>query len=561
MNGTENLCMSCMKNIGDEKKCPYCGFHIDTVQSAPCLPIRTVIANRYLVGKKIDGNGEGVTYIGWDMMVKKAVDIREFLPDSFTARTGSNLNLQVMLGSEGTFAELRRSFEELWSKLRRLNGLSALINVTDVIEDYGTSYAIYDHFDGISLRDFLLRTKTGYISWDRARPLLMPVLSTLNSLHKCGIIHMGISPSTLIIGEEGKIKIAGFSIAAERTTDSRIVPQIFDSYAAVEQYGLDSRQGPWTDIYAFAAVLYRSLIGSDPVPVKERMNNDRLMVPGKFAEAIPAYVINALINALQILPQDRTKTIEQLRAELSASPAATAQSSDYGKNKQVAPPAPPTTPPVNKKPAGKTPPQKGISGGKVVLITMLVTVLLGAGIFAALAMTVFKDKLNFNFGKAPESTSVQTEQYQVPNFVGGNYIDITTNKVFTSCFDIQIQEVYSEDTKEGYVISQNIAPDTMVDKGSSIILTVSKGVETIILPNVQGKIFDEVYQQLTDLGFDVEKTATTEGYYRNGEIISMAPISDKSYEVGTKVILKVYEEPTEQSTGEDDTTIIDEFGY
>ena len=139
-----NLCMGCMREIGEEKKCPYCGYHADTVQSTPYLPVKTVIAKRYLAGKVIDYNGEGVTYIGWDLKENRAVNIREFLPSSITARTQSNLFLQVRLGSEGAYAGMRRSFEELWTKLLKLSGLSALINVTDVVEDYSTSYAIYD---------------------------------------------------------------------------------------------------------------------------------------------------------------------------------------------------------------------------------------------------------------------------------------------------------------------------------------------------------------------------------------------------------------------------------
>lgn len=70
------------------------------------------------------------------------------------------------------------------------------------------------------------------------------------------------------------------------------------------------------------------------------MTNDRLMVPGKFAEALPAYVINGLINALQILPEDRTRTVEQLRAELSASPVATAASGQYQRARAGAEAAP-----------------------------------------------------------------------------------------------------------------------------------------------------------------------------------------------------------------------------
>ena len=307
-----------MREIGEMKQCPYCGYHADSAQIPPYLPVRTVISNRYLVGKMLEYNGEGATYIGWDLSGKRAVKIREFIPDSFTTRTSSNLTLQIMRGSESVFSELRQSFEELWTKLARLKGLSALISVTDVVQDYGTSYAIYDHFEGITLREFLLKSKTGYIPWEKARPMLMPVLSTLGTLHSSGIIHRGISPSTLIIGSDGKVKITGFCIGAARSARSDLNSQLFDGYAAIEQYGFDGSQGTWTDIYAFGAVLYRTLIGSDPISAKERMTNDRLMVPGKFAEALPAYVINGLINALQILPEDRTRMVEQLRAEIYA---------------------------------------------------------------------------------------------------------------------------------------------------------------------------------------------------------------------------------------------------
>ena len=44
MMNTDHLCMSCMREIGDENQCPYCGFHADSPQLAPYLPLRTVVA-------------------------------------------------------------------------------------------------------------------------------------------------------------------------------------------------------------------------------------------------------------------------------------------------------------------------------------------------------------------------------------------------------------------------------------------------------------------------------------------------------------------------------------
>ncbi len=579
MVSSDNLCMSCMREIGEKKQCPYCGYHADSTQIPPYLPVRTVIANRYLVGKTLEYNGEGATYIGWDLTERKAVKIREFIPANFTTRTTSNLTLQVMRGSEAVFSELRQSFVELWTKLARLKGLSALISVTDVVADYGTSYAIYDHFEGISLRDFLLRSKTGYISWDKAIHLLMPILSTLGTLHTSGIIHRGISPTTLIIGPDGKIKITGFCISAARNLRSDLTSQLFDGYAAIEQYGFDGGQGTWTDIYAFAAVLYRTLIGSDPIPAKERMANDKLMVPGKFAESLPAYIINGLINALQILPEDRTRTVEQLRAELSASPAASAASGQY--QRTVAPSAAPSgtaqpKPPVQSSPVPKNNTPSPVSSAKngknngsntkTIIVSAAVSLAVGMIIFAILIFGPLRKHVSFLNENGISSGDISTtagEPVEVPFFTDRLYIDITSNPVFTKNFEFVEQYVYSEDVETGYVVNQSIAAGEKVPAGTKITLSVSKGREEIVLPDVVGSDYEEAVLRLEELGFKCKVTETSDPRYRENEVISMSPSAEKAYGKGDTVFLIVnIPEPVtdefgnviEESTGESEET-------
>lgn len=547
MISTDNLCMSCMHEIGDEKKCPYCGYYADSAQISPYLPVRTVISNRYLVGKILEYNGEGATYIGWDLTERKPVKIREFIPDSFSIRTSSDLNLHIMMGSESVFAELRQSFEELWTKLARLRGLSALISVTDVVEDYGTSYAIYDHVEGLSLRDFLLRSKTGYLPWEKARQILMPILSTLGTLHSSGIIHRGISPSTLIIDKDGKVKISGFSIGAARTAKSDLNSQLFDGYAAIEQYGFEGQQGTWTDIYAFAAVLYRTLIGSDPVSAKERMSNDRLMVPGKFAEALPAYVINGLINALQILPEDRTRTVEQLRAELSASPSVTAAANQY----QGAAPAPQNQIVPAKQPK-KTSQKK--NGLPVVITAAVISVIVGLAIFIVLALTVFKDTFNFGIsGNDPggETAIADAAMVPVPNFSEKSFVDVNANPVFTKNFTFEEVKVFSSDVAEGYITDQSIAPEESVPAGTLIRLYVSKGKELVELPDVVGWNITLASAKLQELGFTIKQIPSEDGGKTDGEVIHMAPIPGKTYEKGSEIILNVYTAPETVSETEE----------
>ena len=548
MISSDNLCMSCMKEIGEKKQCPYCGYHVDSAQIPPYLPVRTVISNRYLVGKTLEYNGEGATYIGWDLTERKAVKIREFIPDSFTTRTTSNLTLQVMRGSENVFLELRQSFVELWTKLARLKGLSALISVTDVVNDYGTSYAIYDHFEGISLRDFLLRSKTGYVSWEKARTLLMPILSTLGTLHSSGIIHRGISPSTLIIGPDGKIKITGFCTGAARNSRSDLNSQLYDGYAAIEQYGFDSGQGTWTDIYAFAAVLYRTLIGSDPISAKERMSNDKLMVPGKFAEALPAYVINGLINALQILPEDRTRTVEQLRAELSASPAAASASDGY--QKPVPPAAPSGAARPQAKPArtvepksegAKSPLNGNGDGKKTIILTAAISLAVGIIIFAILMFGPLREHVTFLGNGNTDSTITTTEGelVEVPGFTDRLFLDISSNPVFTKNFVFVDEYVYDSEVDVGYIVNQSIKAGEMVPAGTKITLYVSKGEEEIILPDVKGSDYEEAKLRLEELGFVCKISERTDNAYRPNEVISMSPVAEKAYAKGSTVFLIV----------------------
>ncbi len=564
MINSDNLCMSCMKEIGDAKKCPYCGYYSESTQISPYLPVRTVIAHRYLVGKMLEYNGEGATYMGWDLTEKKAVKIREFIPDSFTIRSTSNLTLQVMRGSEAVFAELRRSFEEMWTKLARLKGLSALISVNDVIEDYGTSYAIYDHFEGISLRDFLLRSKTGYITWERARQLLMPLLSTIGTLHSVGIIHRGISPSTLIIGTDGKIKITGFCIGAARTARSDLNSRIFEGYAAIEQYGFDGhQQGTWTDIYAFAAVLYRTLIGSDPISAKERMANDRLMVPGKFAEALPAYVINGLINALQILPEDRTRSVEQLRAELSASPVATAVSGQY-QRANAPQPQQAQKAAVQKSqqnPQSKKKKKKNAGTAKTVLLSSVIFLLAGIIILTVLSLTVLRDDVFGPSINEPASTTVSSEMHEVPNLIGQSFSAISQNPAYNKRFRIEPVEVYSDsDEDSGYIISQSIEAKTSVPAGTVIKVEVSMGVEKVLLEDFTGFNIEEAEKRLTELGFVVKILETNEGNYSDGEILGMGLATNQKYKKGTTVTLRVFVEPPEPMTDMFGEVVTDENG-
>jgi len=552
-----------MKDIGTEKQCPYCGFHADSKQIEPYLPIRTVLGNRYLVGKLLEYNGDGATYMGLDLSTREPVNIREFFPEGIALRDPKTLGVYVAQGNENVFDECLQSFTEMWRKLMRLSGLSALIKVKDTLEGNGTCYAITENIDGITLREYLLRNNVGYISWEKARPLLMPVLSTLGTLHASGIIHRGISPLTLIVASDGKIRITGFSISQVRSARSELKCQLYNGYAAFEQYGFEGRQGTWTDIYGFGAVLYRTLIGTDPIDATERVTNDRLMVPGKFAEQLPAYVINGLVNALQILPEDRTRTVEELRAELSASPSAAA-----GSGMEFEPVVP-----VNvKKPVAqrivdeeddeedytynKREAAKKRHNRSSAVITVCAIIIVLAVTFLVLWQTgVIKIDND-------ATTTAAAETVEVPNFVGKPYNEIVDNTYNTKNFKFEKNEVYDSTVEEGYVIRQSVDVNDKVPVGTTIKLVVSKGKQSIVFPTsgIIGMKYDDARNMLTKLGFTVEKSVKLNTDNETPDTVQGASLEEgASYEKGTTVFLFVWGEPETTEPVTEDTTADEEF--
>lgn len=549
MMNTDHLCMSCMREIGDENQCPYCGFHADSPQLAPYLPLRTVVAERYLAGKLLDYNGDGATYMGWDLEMNAPVTIREFLPDSIAERR-EDLTLVPMAGCEITYRDCYQSFLELWRKLARMRGLSALILVFDIVEDHGTAYAISEYMEGVSLREYLLRSPSGYLSWEQARILFMPVLSTLGTLHSAGIIHRGISPTTLIVGKNGKMRITGFSIWQARTARGDLTAQLFPGYAAIEQYGFEGQQGPCTDIYAFSAVLYRTLIGSTPLEATSRVTNDRLMVPGKFAEQLPAYVINALMNGLQILPEDRTRTVDQLRAELSAAPGTSTAAIAYA-GKEDAPYQEPV-------PSGR---KKSASGSKTALIAGLASIAACLVIFAVLSLTVWREDIGMFFtgGASTQASSNAPELVKVPDFRGLNYNNIKSNTDYTNAFFFETEYQDSDTQGKDVVLSQNIAYGTEVPKGSTIKLVLSSGNEEITLPDFKGQNYATVKLKLEEMGFQcraiVEKNDDSE---RAGKVAEMLTTPEKGYKKGTVIYVKVWGEVETKEASQIVITVVPE---
>lgn len=535
MRDLDNLCANCWEELTEGSVCAECGYDNDTQNDSVYLKTKTVIAGQYVIGNIIKIESDSVTYSGYDGQLDKPILIREFFPKGIASRFDDSDELHVRQKYVNDFARYKKSFYNLWTTMQKLHNLSAVVPVYDLAEANGTYYAIIEKTESVPLREYLLRNEEGYILWDTARLMFMPVLTTIEALHSNGIVHGSITPDNLVLCRDGKVHLAPFPIteASDQATAMEFTEN--DGYTALEQYNNKHRICAATDIYSFSACIYRALVGSNPPSAVSREANDKLMIPNTIAEKIPMHVIKALVNGLQIYPEKRVKTVEDFRELLDAAPAVKAKAAVEQED-------------IYQKGAKGGYPEYNESNGdkKRKVVVAILIILIVAAIAAAVYVVQFSGLIDN--GKNNTTTTQPVKTYQVPNFSGVGYTqsDIENNGAWNEQFKFTFQGEYSADTEEGIIFKQSVAAGETVDQGSEIILTVSKGIQTQTVPDVRGLALDEATKQLEDLGF---KVSTVEVYNDGTHVANTvknadasAPAAGTLAAVGEEVILQVYGE-------------------
>lgn len=505
MINTNHLCMECMKNKGEAEVCPYCNYKDDGLQTAPYLPTKTWLMDRYLVGKIVTFDPEGVTYIGWDNILQAAILIREYFPQGLCVRAENGL--QVLPIASEDFTRCFTAFLDLHRTLGRMRELTALFPVYDIFETNGTAYAVSEYTESITLNEFLHRNRES-LTFDQARTLLLPAATTLSALHSADMIHGGISPDTLYVGKDGKLRFGGFAGSELRFARGALKTSVFNGYAAIEQYGFDGKAGPHTDIYAFAATIYRVLSGAAPMSAKERVNNDTFTLSDEVAQKTPAHATEALSNALQLMPNQRTASVERFRNEFSATPAIQEE-----KNPS----------PVESADGPVLAEQKKSKTALYAVIAMLATlvVFFGAFVFMDLKWNVFgvfsseepssaPSVFVLSEPSVPSTDGTSTVTRKVNNFVGQDY-DTVVKNYGSYNFTVQYR-VYSEEYDKGTIISQSPAADTEIpltaQEAQPVTVVVSLGSGQIKVPSVQGLTYAQAIQKLWQAGFQYDTITT-----------------------------------------------------
>ncbi len=195
-----------------------------------------------------------------------------------------------------------------------------IVTIRDFFKENDTAYMVMSYIEGLTLIEYLNRAG-GKIPVDKAVQIIMPVTDALREIHEMSIMHRDISPDNIFIDIKGRVVLIDFGAARQEMREkSKSLSVILKAgYAPEEQYRSRGKQGPWTDIYATAATMYRCITGQVIPEAIDRLAEDDLKPPSRLGVVIEQEREDSLLKALAVKAGDRFQTVEEFQVGLMQS--------------------------------------------------------------------------------------------------------------------------------------------------------------------------------------------------------------------------------------------------
>ena len=440
------------------------------------------------------------------------------------------------------------------------------------VYDYGTDGADGEQFIVMELvegRDLsgVLRER-GSLSTDDSARIAIAVASALEAAHRKGIVHRDVKPGNILITDDGDVKVTDFGIAravaeASMTVTGTTLGSVH--YFSPEQARGDEVTGA-SDVYSLAIVLFEMLTGRRPFEADsaaavalKRLNEDPPR-PADIGHPIPAGLEAILMRGLARDPADRFPDAGAFAEALRV------WRRDPGAAGAVAPAAPPPAaptpaageptiyvPPRVTRPADRVPvappPRRALPPAPrnrddgqpwwIWLLAVLAVALLGAIGFLAAQLLVDAP------GPTPEPSAAQVT---VPACE-----DVALTALRSAARDaglvVETESEPSEDIEQGRVIRCDPPSDTSVDEGSTLLVYVSSGSESVPVPRLRGQTLDQAQNTLDGVGLSVGALdRVPDPTVPEGSVISTDPAEGVDVEPGSQVDLVISTGPTPSPT-------------
>ena len=352
------FCPSCMAKAAPvDGKCPVCGSELNIENAPHQLPVNSILNGRYLVGKVLGAGGFGITYIGYDLRLDGKVAIKEYYPSGAANRSMSLTVFPTNAAQNNPFDLGKSRFLTEAKTLSEFVEDGNIVTLRDYFEENGTAYIVMEYLEGEDLSHYA--KEHGILEMDEAFALLEPAMLALDKVHKKGLVHRDISPSNIMVLSDGRVKVLDFGSARLQNAsgEQSLTVMLKHGYAPEEQYRPHGEQGPWTDVYAMSATIYKLITGKTPPAATERMFEDTLVPPSKLGAKLTPAQEKALMHGLALRAPDRTQSMAELAASLRTKKKAPAVKAEKPKKekppRQPKPESPPKTPEPVKEPKEK----------------------------------------------------------------------------------------------------------------------------------------------------------------------------------------------------------------
>ncbi|MGW4565964.1 Stk1 family PASTA domain-containing Ser/Thr kinase [Streptomyces sp. NPDC004561] len=496
-----------------------------------------------LVGQVLDGRYrvEARIAVGGMATVYRALD----------TRLDRVLALKVMhptLAADGSFVE--RFIREAKS-VARLDHPN-VVQVFDQGTDGSYVYLAMEYIAGCTLRDVL--RERGAVQPRAALDILEPVLAALGSAHRAGFVHRDMKPENVLIGDDGRVKVADFGLVRSVDTVTSTTGAVLGtvSYLAPEQIEQGTAD-PRVDVYACGVVLYEMLTGAkphageSPAQVLYRHIHEDVPPPSALVPGLPVeldgLVASATARTPDVRPQDAVALLAQVREARRAlteeqldavPPQARSAEHDNAEDRTSVIPRSLTVPrplPVNEDDgagdgvsrtarfqAEPVPPRRSRRLIATVVAAVLLVLGVGTGVWYI---------NSGQFTKVPPLLAKTEAQAR--------------DRLKAAGLDVgQVKRSYDDTVRRGTVISTDPAPGARIRDHDSVTLTVSLGPETVNVPDVQGRPLAEARTRLKADGLEPGMvTQQFSGDVPRGSVISTAPRAGTERHAGSAIALTV----------------------
>jgi len=286
------------------------------VSPITALP-RGYALNEYRIESTLGIGGFGLTYLASDCNLNVKVAIKEFLPGDLAMRCEDQ---SVRPKSDSSVDLFKWGLARFLDESRTIAAFrhASIVRVMRFFEANQTAYMVMEFVAGEPLSNWIATRRP--LDEQTLFALADPLLDGLDLVHRHHYLHRDIKPSNVFIREDGSPVLIDFGSARVTNTDADITCIVTPGYAPFEQYDAHGNQGPWSDLYAFGAVLYWIVTGVKPMDSIARVRQD--VMPSALIAAEPGHYSRELLQAIDwaLSPDEkaRPQTVAQFRVVLQS---------------------------------------------------------------------------------------------------------------------------------------------------------------------------------------------------------------------------------------------------